>query len=65
VSNYFDDLDDAHNWASWFVHQYDGEQAERVILHIEDTYSEETVDTVENLNKCDVWPMYSLNKRNV
>lgn len=53
VNNYFDDLDDAHSWASWFVHLHDGKESERVILHIEDTELDETVDTLENQNKCD------------
>ena len=53
VNNYFDDLDDAHSWASWFVHLHDGKESDRVILHIEDTELDETVDTLENQNKCD------------
>lgn len=50
---YFEDLEDAHAFASEFVHRYDGEDADRVILHIDDRLTDETIDTCENINKCD------------
>lgn len=54
AENEFTDIDTAHNWASEFVHKFDGKNAERVILHIDDEDGE-TIDTVENLNKYDIW----------
>lgn len=49
----FNNLDEACDFASEFVHKYDGEDAERVILHVEDNETEETIETYENANKCD------------
>lgn len=49
----FSNLDKACDFASEFVHKYDGKNAERVILHVEDNKTEETIETYENLNKCD------------
>lgn len=43
----FDDIDEAHAFASDYVHQYDG-YPYKVILHIDDEYGE-TIDTVENI----------------
>ena len=45
----FWDLDEAAQFASDFVHQYDGEQF-RVIAHIEDTELDDTIDTYENID---------------
>lgn len=56
VSKSFNDLDRASEWASAFVHKYDGKDAERVIVHIEDEVADTTIATYENLNKCDIWP---------
>ena len=50
---HFNNVDAADSFASHFVHRYDGENAERVILHIEDNELDETIDTVENINKYD------------
>ena len=44
----FPDAVTASNWASRFVHQFDGEDF-RVILHVEDNKIPETIDTVENI----------------
>ena len=44
---YYNDLDSAYNAAVDFVHEYDG-KAFRVIAHVEDIETEETVETVEN-----------------
>lgn len=52
VYNEFWDYDEAYDFASDFVHQFDGEQF-RVIAHIEDTEKDDTIDTVENINPCD------------
>lgn len=49
----FDNIDEACEFASEFVHKFDGKKAERVILHVEDNSIDETVDTYENINKCD------------
>lgn len=48
ISEYFDTEDEAYDFASAKAHEHDGEPG-RVILHIEDTYSDETIDTVESL----------------
>ena len=48
VDGWFDNIDHAHNFASSYVHQYDGKSF-RVILHIDD--DGECVDTVENIIK--------------
>lgn len=48
----FWDLDEACQFASDFVHQYDGADF-RVIAHIDDALTEETIDTYENINPCD------------
>lgn len=48
----FWDIDAAAEYASGFVHQFDGEEF-RVIAHIEDTAADETIDTYENINPCD------------
>ncbi len=50
----FRTLEEADEFASSFVHKYDNPDAERVILHVEDIDSDETVGTYENLNKCDL-----------
>lgn len=44
----FSSLEEATNYASRFVHQFDGETF-RVILHVEDNARRETIDTVENI----------------
>lgn len=49
----FRDIDNACDFASQFVHKYDGKDAERVILHVEYQKIEKTIDTYENVNKCD------------
>lgn len=50
----FDRYIDAYHYASNFVHKYDNEPY-RVILHIDDTIADETVDTFENSNNpCDI-----------
>ncbi len=49
----FNNLDEADDFASKFVHQYDGFDADRVIVHIEDNEADETITTYENINKCD------------
>jgi hypothetical protein len=56
----FVELDDACEFASKFVHKYDGPTADRVILHIEDLEADETIDTYENINKCDsvIWDTF-------
>lgn len=46
----FDDVEEACEYASTFVHRYDNESY-RVILHIDD--EDETIDTYENINPCD------------
>lgn len=51
VYNEFWDLEAACEFASQFVHQYDGADF-RVIVHIDNEY-DETLDTYENLNDCD------------
>ena len=48
----FDDLDEACEFASDFVHKYDGSNAKRVILNIDDNETEETIDVYEYINKC-------------
>ena len=45
----FWDIDAAAEYASNFVHQFDGEEF-RVIAHIEDTAADETIDTYENID---------------
>lgn len=50
---YFDKFDEADTFASRFVHQFDGTDAERVIVHLEDNEADETIGTYENINKCD------------
>ena len=50
VYNEFWDYDEAYDFASEFVHQFDGEEF-RVIAHIEDTEKDDTIDTVENIDK--------------
>lgn len=47
-----DDVAAAWETARKFVHKYDGKKY-RVIVHIEDTALDETVDTYENINPCD------------
>jgi hypothetical protein len=49
----FDNYDDADDFAFNFVHQYDGWNAERVIVHIDDDETDTTIATYENINKCD------------
>lgn len=49
----FDNIEEAADFASEFVHKYDGKDAERVILHVEDNETEETIEIYENANKCD------------
>ena len=49
----FNDLTEATDYARDFVHQYDGYDADRVIVHVEDNRRDETIDTYENINKCD------------
>lgn len=49
----FDNLDEACEFASTFVHQYDYKNY-RVILHIDDDDTDETIDTYENINPCDI-----------
>lgn len=44
----FNNLDEAHNAASNWVHYYDGE-ADRAIFHIDDMMTGETIDTVESI----------------
>ena len=44
----FNNLDEAHNAASDWVHYYDGE-AGRAIFHIDDIMTGETIDTVESI----------------
>lgn len=45
----FDDPDEAVDFASDFVHAYDGEEY-RVIVHVEDQIKDDTIDTYENIN---------------
>lgn len=45
----FWDIDQACEFASQFVHQFDGAPF-RVIAHIEDTNLDETIDTYENID---------------
>lgn len=45
----FWDLDEACRFASDFVHQYDGADF-RVIAHIDDALTDETIDTYENID---------------
>ncbi|MBR5592858.1 MAG: hypothetical protein IKW46_02175 [Bacteroidaceae bacterium] len=47
---FYNTIDKAHSVASDFVHHYDGKPY-RVVLHVEDLYLEETVETVENIIK--------------
>jgi hypothetical protein len=47
-----DDLNELCEKVVDFVHTYDGEKY-RVIVHIEDTGMDETIDTYENINPCD------------
>lgn len=50
----FDKYINAYNYASNFVHKYDNKPY-RVILHIDDSFYDETVDTLENSNNpCDI-----------
>lgn len=49
VEEYYDNYDDAYNAATSIVHKHDG-MSYRVIIHIEDTELEETIDTFENVN---------------
>lgn len=49
----FNDFGEADAFACFFVHQYDGYDADRVIAHIEDNEADETITTYENINKCD------------
>ena len=55
---WFNDLDSAHGFASDFVHAFDN-MPFRVIAHVEDATTEETVDTVENTpnrpTRHDIW----------
>ena len=51
-SNESDSIGDICSEAGEFVHAYDG-QPFRVIVHIEDTERDETIDTYENINPCD------------
>lgn len=51
----FNDIDKACDFASEFVHRYDGKNAERVILHVEDNEIDDTIETYENINKCDCY----------
>lgn len=44
----FNNLDEAHNAASEWAHEYDGEHG-RAIFHIDDMMTGETVDTVESI----------------
>ena len=46
----FDTWEEADEYASGFVHKYDGEEF-RVIAHIE--YQDETINTYENINPWD------------
>ena len=48
----FWDLDEAAEFASNFVHQYDDPHGKRVIVHIEDSQCDDTIDTFENINYC-------------
>lgn len=48
VSKTFNDIDAAQEFASSFVHRYDGKPF-YVICHIEDEETDETIDTVENI----------------
>lgn len=48
----FNDIDQADEFASFLVHQYDG-KTYRVILHLDDEY-DNRIDTYENLNSCDL-----------
>lgn len=49
VYNEFWDIDEACKFASDFVHHYDGADF-RVIVHIEDTELDDTIDTYENID---------------
>ena len=59
----FDDLDLACEFASDFVHQFDGADF-RVIAHVEDVEGDETIDTYENINPCDgaLYEMFKTDK---
>ena len=48
----FNNLDDALEYATNMVHQYDGEEF-RVIANIEDNKRDETIEICENINPCD------------
>lgn len=45
----FEDIDQACEFASQFVHQFDGADF-RVIVHIDDGLTDETIDTYENID---------------
>lgn len=47
---YFENLLDAMQYASMWVHRYDGSYL-RAILHVDDIELGETLDTVENILK--------------
>lgn len=47
---YFENILDATDYASMWVHMYDGSHL-RAILHVEDVELGETLDTVENFIK--------------
>lgn len=51
-----DSIDDACDIAYDIAHRYDGEKF-RVIVHIEDQYTDQTIGTYENINPCD-GPLY-------
>ena len=53
VHKEFDNIEAAEDFAIDFVHRYDGDDADRVIAHVEDNEAGETVSTFENRNKCD------------
>ena len=46
--HYYINVDEAYNVLCDFVHKYDGESF-RVIGHIEDLRTEETIETLENI----------------
>lgn len=50
VYPFYDNIDIAHDVACDLAHEHDG-QPYRAIFHIEDLVEEETIDTIENINK--------------
>lgn len=50
VYPFYDNIDAAHDVACDLAHEHDG-HSYRAIFHVEDLVEEETVDTIENINK--------------